>query len=781
VRTIVVAVAAAVTCAASSNAAAQAPRLIMARGELLEESRLLARSGNRQVLEDYGDLLHAADSVMKVPPLSVMQKAMMPPSGNKHDYMSLAPYWWPDSTKPGGVPYIRRDGQMNPQSRIDHDGLRLQRTIDAVQILALAYYFNNKTQYAARAAQLLRVFFIDPATRMNPNLNYAQAVPGVNQGRGIGIIDTRHMAQLVDAVRLLSTYPGWTSADAAAFRRWCTAYLTWLRTSTNGREEKSQTNNHGTWYDAQVAALALFVGDTRLARSVIGTSARQRVDSQIAGDGAQPMELERTRPMHYSLFNLDAFTQLAEMGRHVGVNLWTYKSPKGGNLIGALRFLAPFSYTANRWPKADVTPFTSDVVVVPFRRASAVTSDTVLMLAAERADSVGGSPRWWRLFYPGTPAVSSNSAILDRALKQAASKVVATAVELDPARGYPRSIDANGRWTQLPLPAWTSGFFAGTLWYLSQYDHTRKTRSLAERWTIGLEPAKDIRTTHDLGFIVFNSFGHGFLETGNAHYRDVVLAASRSLASRYNSRVGAIKSWDTDSVADARRGWTYPVIIDNMMNLEMLFWAARHGGDPYWTDIARTHAMISMRAHIRSDGSTAHVALFDPISGRLDRTVTWQGYSDSSAWARGQAWAIYGFTTAYKYGRWPEFLNAAERTADWFLAHLPRDGIPYWDMRHPHIPHTERDASAAAIAASGLLDLSRQVSGSKSAVYRGMAQRILQTLATEYTDTTGKSSAILQHAVGNRPQNSEVDVGLVYADYYFVEALLRERGMYRPR
>jgi hypothetical protein len=377
--------------------------------------------------------------------------------------------------------------------------------------------------------------------------------------------------------------------------------------------------------------------------------------------------------------------------------------------------------------------------------------------------------------------VGSTRTLFDRTLTQARSKVLGAAARLDPANGYPRSTDATGAWKQIPLPAWTSGFFAGSLWYLYQFDHSKKTRSLAERWTSGLEPAKNIRTTHDLGFIVFNSFGHGFLETGNQHYRDVVLDASRSLASRYNPRVGAIKSWDTDSVADARRGWKYPVIIDNMMNLEMLFWASRHGGDPHWFEIAEQHAMTSMRAHIRPDGSTSHVALFDPETGKLERTTTWQGYSDSSAWARGQAWAIYGFTTAYVYTRRPEFLRAAQQSADWFLAHLPRDGIPYWDMRHPDIPHTERDASAAAIAASGLLDLAQQTKGSRAPVYRGMAQRILATLSTQYTDATNRSAAVLQHSVGGRPQNSEVDVGLVYADYYFIEALLRERGIFRAR
>src|SRR5258706_7311400 len=239
---------------------------------------------------------------------------------------------------------------MNPQSRIDHDGLRLQRTIDRVQILALAHYFTGDPKYAARAVKLLRVFFIDTATRMNPNLQFAQGIPGVTQGRGIGIIDARHIPQLVDAVRLLQSYGAWTRSDAIAFRTWCRQYLDWLRTSKNGRDEMSQKNNHGTWYDMQVAALALFLGDNALARSVIGTSAKQRVDSQIARDGSQPLELARTRPLHYRLFNLDAFTQLAEMARNVGIDLWNYTSPSGGSLPDALRFVAPYSYTNLKFP-----------------------------------------------------------------------------------------------------------------------------------------------------------------------------------------------------------------------------------------------------------------------------------------------------------------------------------------------------------------------------------------------------------------------------------------------
>jgi hypothetical protein len=276
--------------------------------------------------------------------------------------------------------------------------------------------------------------------------------------------------------------------------------------------------------------------------------------------------------------------------------------------------------------------------------------------------------------------------------------------------------------------------------------------------------------------MIFNSFGRGYLLTGDPHYKEVVLDASRSLVTRYNPRVGAIKSWNTERATDRRATWKYPVIVDNLMNLELLFWSAANGGDPAWKNIAEQHALTSARAHVRADGSTAHVALFDPITGALEGTTTWQGYSDSSAWARGQAWAIYGFTNAYARTGRPELLAAARKTADYFISHLPPDGIPYWDFRDPGIPNVERDASAVAIAASGLLDLARRTDSSSSARYRSVAEKILRSLARDYT-AGPESAAILAHSVGGHPQNSEVDVGIVYADYYYVEALLRLKGL----
>ena len=244
-----------VNASAASNAGA--PRLILARGDALAETKRRISAGDVTLKPAYDALIIAADSAMQRGPWTVMQKQKLPPSGSKHDFMSLAPYWWPDSTKPGGLPYVRRDGLVNPESRIDHDGTRFQAMADAVQSLALASYLSGRGAYAERAAMLLRTWFVDSATRMNPNLRYAQAVLGVNDGRGIGIIDLRDVPALLDAIRLLETTNALPGGDRDTIDAWCREYLDWLRTSANGRDEAAAENNHGTWYDAQVAALAL--------------------------------------------------------------------------------------------------------------------------------------------------------------------------------------------------------------------------------------------------------------------------------------------------------------------------------------------------------------------------------------------------------------------------------------------------------------------------------------------------------------------------------------------
>jgi unsaturated chondroitin disaccharide hydrolase len=757
------------------------PRTILARGERLVEARRLVAAGDPSLRAAYAALIDSARAALAEPPVSVTQKSRTPPSGDKHDYMSLAPYWWPDSTKPGGLPFVRRDGVVNPESRVDHDGWRMYAMVKRVEALALAYWFTGEARYAEGAARHLRVWFLDPATRMNPNLRFGQAIPGVTEGRGIGIIDTRYMPQVVDAIRLLEGAPGLTAAERAGLVQWCRDYLRWMLESPQGTEERAAENNHGVFYDEQVAALALFVGDSAIARRTLRESAPARIASQVARDGRQPLELERTRPLHYSLFNLDAFTMLAEMGRHEGIDLWRYAGPRGGTLLDALRFVAPYADSMVKWPTPQVSNATPDVFIVPLRRALAETGDGEFAAALRNLPADIRTTDRLQLLYPRDGATSALDSLAAGALRRAAEQVRRSAMSLDPAKGFPRSTDPRGGWTQGPASQWTSGFFAGTLWYLYQHERTPEWRTLAERWTAGLESSKTMTNTHDLGFIIFDSFGHGHLLTGDPHYRDVVMDASRSLATRFNPAVGAIKSWDVEAVTDGRRGWRYPVIVDNLMNLEMLFWAGAHGGDSAWATMAERHALTSARAHVRTDGSTAHVALFDPTTGVLERTVTWQGYSDSSAWARGQAWAIHGLSASYARTRRPELLAAARRSADWFIAHLPADAVPYWDFRHPAIPNTERDASAAAIAASGLYDLARWSDASSARGYRAAADRMLQSLATSYMAPPTPNGAVLLHSTGNRPQGGEIDVGIVYADYFFVEALLRREGMFLRR
>ena len=773
---------------AISGAAAQTPRTVLARESTLQNVKRRIAARDAALTPAYRSLLGAADRAMTMNPLSVMQKKMMPPSGNRHDYMSYAPYFWPDSSKPGGLPYIQRDGEMNPATRVDHDGIRIQTTTDAVEALSLAHYFSGDAKYSARAGQLLRIFFLDSATRMNPNLEYAQGIPGITVGRGIGLVDTRILPQLVDAVSLLRGAPGWSEADNAAFTQWCRQFLTWMRQSKNGNDERKAANNHGTWYDAQVVALSLFTGDTALARSVLTDDTRRRIGEHIQPDGSQPKELARTRPIHYTLFNLDPYTQLAEMAPRVGVDLWGYEAPNGGSLRKALTWVAPYADSTVKWPKPDIGPLGWDDFIRPLVRGYARYGDVALGRALAKIPPTVLDTSRMILLYPNaaklpSAATSTKGSVgfdFDNVKRFAAYKLRRSATSLDPANGYPRATGPNGAWIQRPPSEWTGGFLAGALWYMYALDRSPEWKSLAERWTQGLEADKALTTTHDLGFMIFNSFGHGYLLGSDRHYKDVVLEASASLAQRYDSKVGMIKSWDTERIADARKVWKFPVIVDNLMNLEMLFWASKNGGSPRLAEIARAHALKSTRVHLRADGSTAHVALFDPATGKLERTATWQGYSDSSAWARGQAWAIYGFTEAFSETGDRRFLTAARKAADFFISHLPADAVPYWDFRDPAIPNTERDASAGAIASSALFDLARKSSGADRMRYRGAAERILIALAKNYL-APDSSAAILQHAVGSRPQNVEVNVGLIYADYYFLEALARNKGLFLPR
>ncbi len=341
---------------------------------------------------------------------------------------------------------------------------------------------------------------------------------------------------------------------------------------------------------------------------------------------------------------------------------------------------------------------------------------------------------------------------------------------------FPRATTPDGTWKRVPVSDWTSGFFPGCLWYMYEYTNDPYFRSSAERWTEQLEPMQFFTGNHDIGFMIFNSFGNGYRLTANPEYREVVLQAARTAVKRFDPRVGCIKSWDNPK-------WQYPVIIDNMMNLELLFWAVQNGGDSSLYRIAVSHAERTMANHFRPDGSTYHVISYDSTDGRVIGGYTHQGYSDSSAWARGQAWAIYGFAMAYRFTQDDRFLNTARRAAAYFIDNLPADHVPYWDFRAPGIPDEPRDASAAAIAACGLLELSTYTTDpSESRRLFATAESILQSLAsTPYSSAGTPSRGIILHSVTSRPANIEVDVSLIYADYYFLEALLRYRRMRSAR
>lgn len=337
---------------------------------------------------------------------------------------------------------------------------------------------------------------------------------------------------------------------------------------------------------------------------------------------------------------------------------------------------------------------------------------------------------------------------------------------------FPRATLPNGRWKEVPATDWTSGFFPGTLWYHYEFTEDPFFRQAAERWTAKLEPMQFFTGNHDIGFMIGSSFGNGYRLTGNPGYREVLLQAARTAITRYTPAVGCIKSWDNPR-------WKYPVIVDNLMNLELLFWAVQNGADSSLYRMAVSHAEKTMQNHVRYDGSTFHVVNYDPSTGEVLGRHTAQGYADSSTWARGQAWAVYGFTMVYRCTRDPRFLQTAEKVAAYFVDHLPEDHVPYWDFRAPDIPNEPRDASAAAIAASALLELSTFTADpDRAARWRSSAESILRSLASDtYLSTVAPSNGILLHSVTSKPANIEVDVSLIYADYYLLEALLRYRRL----
>lgn len=352
---------------------------------------------------------------------------------------------------------------------------------------------------------------------------------------------------------------------------------------------------------------------------------------------------------------------------------------------------------------------------------------------------------------------------------------------------FPQSTNADGSPRDMKSSWWCSGFFGGSLWYLYEQTQDPKWKDAAHKWTMAVAKEQYNTHTHDLGFMLYCPFGNGYRLTKNLVYRDVMLTGAKSLATRFRPDYGVIKSWETFK---DRAGvqYDYPVIVDNMMNLEFLFWAAKTSGDKQLTNIAVTHADQTIRNHFRPDASSYHVVLYGD-GGNVVAKRTHQGYADESAWARGQAWALYGYTTMYRETKDKKYLTQAQRIADFYLNHpnLPADKIPYWDFNapgvdSPDLPNQERDASAGAITASALLELSTYGGASAKMYYQSAVQMLQSLSGPTYRAKLGENNHfILKHSVGHKPGKSEIDVPLVYADYYYLEGLLRYDALRKKR
>lgn len=340
----------------------------------------------------------------------------------------------------------------------------------------------------------------------------------------------------------------------------------------------------------------------------------------------------------------------------------------------------------------------------------------------------------------------------------------------------PRNIaPGDSVWHQRPVSKelWTEGFWPGILWYAYEYSQDESILEAAKGYTEVLEflseqPAYD----HDLGFIMFCSYGNGYRLTGDERYKDIIVATAERLAELYNPAVGTMLSWPREVPTFGGHN----TIMDNMINLETLFWAAENGGRPELRDIAIAHADTTMKYHFREDGSCYHVAVYDAETGEFMRGCTHQGYADDTMWARGQSWAIYGYTMCYRFTKDPRYLDFACKVTDVYLKGLPEDMVPYWDFNDPMIPNTSKDASAAAVVASALIELSGYVGGDKGQQYLDDAKAMLESLHSNYRSGDINPSFLL-HSTGHRPAGSEIDYSIIYADYYYIEALLRLKNL----
>lgn len=378
-------------------------RLFFMNEAALRSAKCNLQAGDELLRTALQPLTARADGMATGPLFSVMDKKMVPPSGDKHDYYSVGPYWWPDPQTASGLPYIRRDGLNNPDAaRYDHASLR--KFWQCAETLALAYFYTDEEKYALQGVNLLRTWFLDEDTRMNPHLEFGQAIPGICQGRGIGIIESHIFIFILEAAALLAPSRFWTQEDQNKLEDWFGAYTLWLLESDCGKEEAGEHNNHGTYYDLQLAAFALFSGNSKLAERLLRERAVTRMDAQIEADGKQPHEAARTLGLSYSLLNLDGFFMLAALSRNFGLPLWETELPGGGSLRKALDFLVPFLTREKPWPYQQIKPLNKEIAYRILRKASNQYGSLAYEQAALALDAAGYRLSPVQLMYP--PAIS---------------------------------------------------------------------------------------------------------------------------------------------------------------------------------------------------------------------------------------------------------------------------------------------------------------------------------------------------------------------------------------
>jgi len=353
----------------TTTVTAQIPKVLIMDARRLADVKKKWQEKDVAILRLTDSLLKQANGYLKMKPVSVMDKEFTPVSGNKHDYMSQAPYFWYDSTKPNGLPYMRKDGVRNPEINKITDRTYLGNLENATRTLSLVWYITGDEKYAGKSAELLKTWFLDENTRMNPHLEYGQAIPGINTGRGIGLIETVALANIADAAILLQGSKSWTEADHSALQKWYAQFLNWMLTSKNGKDEHAAKNNHGTWYYAQVIDFSLFTGDKDKAKQLAEES-KERLDSQLTKEGKQPLELERTNGLGYSTMNLRGWFTIATLAEKTGVDLWNYHTSKSVGLRTAFDWLLPYALGEKKWEYQQISRYNKNEIYPLLLQAS---------------------------------------------------------------------------------------------------------------------------------------------------------------------------------------------------------------------------------------------------------------------------------------------------------------------------------------------------------------------------------------------------------------------------